>query len=443
LRSLEDFRATLTRMSNPALLAATEAARRLRDGRLSAATLLEATLDLIAEREPTVRAFAWLDADRARRAAARSDAARRAGHPVGRLAGLTLGVKDVLDTADLPSQYGSPIWSGHRPRADAAAVGLFRRAGAIVIGKTVTTEFATRHPGPTSNPANPAHTPGGSSSGSAAGAAAGFFHAGIGTQTAGSIIRPAAFCGAVGFKPSFGTLHRAGMKVMSESLDTIGVIARSVGDCALFVGAATGRDPGVPETPPGRAPRLAVTLGPAAADATDAARTVFDAAVRAAAARGASITALELPPACVDAFERHATVMNAESADALAWERDHAAALLSPGLRERMDWGAARPRAELDAGRASFSAARAAFADAMAPYDALLTLPAPGEAPAGLGWTGDPAFNTLWTLLHGPCVTVPAGSGPLGLPLGVQIVAPVGQDSAALAWAEWLVQALV
>jgi len=429
-------------MSNLALLPATEAASRLRDGRITATALLEATLSLIAEREPTVRAFAWLDADRARAAAARSDAARRAGRELGPLAGLTLGVKDVLDTVDLPSQYGSPIWSGHRPRADAAAVALFRRAGAIVIGKTVTTEFATRHPGPTSNPANPAHTPGGSSSGSAAGAAAGFFHAGIGTQTAGSIIRPAAFCGAVGYKPSFGTLHRAGMKVMSESLDTIGVIARSVGDCALFVGAAAGRDFGAWATPPDRAPRFAVTLGPAAADATDAARAVLDQAVRAAAARGATITPFDLPVACVDAFERHTTVMNAESADALAWERDHAAALLSPGLRERMDWGAARSPAELDAGRASFAAARAAFADAMAPYDALLTLPAPGEAPAGLGWTGDPSFNTLWTLLHGPCVTVPAGAGPLGLPLGVQLVTPSGQDAAALGWAEWLVRAL-
>lgn len=428
-------------MSNPALLSATEAARRLRDGRLTAMALLEATLGVIAEREPMVRAFAWLDAERARQAASRSDAARRAGRPGGPLAGLTLGVKDVLDTADLPSQYGSPIWSGHRPRADAAAVALFRRAGAIVIGKTVTTEFATRHPGPTSNPANPAHTPGGSSSGSAAGAAAGFFHAGIGTQTAGSIIRPAAFCGAVGYKPSFGTLHRAGMKVMSESLDTIGVIARSVGDCALFVGAAAGRDLGAPETPPGRPPRLAVTLGPAAAEATDAARTVLDRTVRAAASRGASVTEFVLPPACVDAFERHAVVMNAESAEALAWERDHAATLLSPGLRERMDWGAARSPAELDAGRASFAAARAAFADAIAPFDAVLTLPAPGEAPVGLGWTGDPAFNTLWTLLHVPCVTVPAGSGPLGLPLGVQVVAPIGQDTAALTWAEWLVRA--
>jgi len=429
-------------MSNPALLPATEAASRLRDGRLTAVALLEATLSVIAEREPVVRAFAWLDADGARQAAARSDAARRAGHPGGPLAGLTLGVKDVLDTADLPSQYGSPIWSGHRPRTDAAAVALFRRAGAIVIGKTVTTEFATRHPGPTSNPANPAHTPGGSSSGSAAGAVAGFFHAGIGTQTAGSIIRPAAFCGAVGYKPSFGTLHRAGMKVMSESLDTIGVIARSAADCALFVGAAAGRDFGAWAPPPDRAPRLAVTLEPAPADATDAARVVLDQAVRAAAARGATITRFDLPRACIDAFERHATVMNAESADALAWERDHAAALLSSGLRERMDWGATRSRDEVDAGRASFAAARAAFADAMAPYDALLTLPAPGEAPVGLGWTGDPSFNTLWTLLHGPCLTVPVGVGPLGLPLGVQLVAPMGQDTAALGWAEWLARAL-
>jgi Asp-tRNA(Asn)/Glu-tRNA(Gln) amidotransferase A subunit family amidase len=193
-------------MTELADLPATEAVRRLRDGSLTAAALTEALLDRIAAREPGIRAFAWLDPALARRRAAALDAARAAGRPSGPLHGLALGVKDVLDTADQPSQYGSPIWAGHRPRTDSACVALGRRAGAIVLGKTVTTEFATRHPGPTANPANPAHTPGGSSSGSAAGAAAGFFHAGFGTQTAGSIIRPAAFCGAVGFKPSLGTL---------------------------------------------------------------------------------------------------------------------------------------------------------------------------------------------------------------------------------------------
>jgi Asp-tRNA(Asn)/Glu-tRNA(Gln) amidotransferase A subunit family amidase len=438
---------SLSRMSSssshPADLPATEAARRLRDGTLTATALMEGLLDRVAAREPVVRAFAWLDPAQARRAAARADADAAAGRARGPLHGLAFGVKDVLDTDDMPAQYGSPIWAGHRPRADAACVALARRAGAIAIGKTVTTEFATRHPGPTTNPHNPAHTPGGSSSGSAAGAAAGFFHAGYATQTGGSVIRPAAFCGTVGFKPSFGMFHRGGMKVCSESLDTIGVIARTVGDCALFAAGATGRELGEPEaTPPGRAPRLALCIGPTADLAAPETRALLDRAASAAARAGAAVTPLELPPAVMAGLAAHATVMNGETAEALAWELDHAAAQLSPVLRERMAEGRAYGPAALDAARAAFAAARAAFADAVAPFDAILTPSAPGEAPEGLGWTGDPAFNSLWTLLHLPCVTVPAGTGPKGLPLGVQIVAPFGSDREALAWAEWVRRAV-
>jgi Asp-tRNA(Asn)/Glu-tRNA(Gln) amidotransferase A subunit family amidase len=429
-------------MSDPSLLSATSAIRKLRDGDLSASDLTEALLARIAAREPDLRAFAWHDPAAARRAAARADAARRAGRRTGPLHGLAFGIKDVLDTADMPSQYGSPIWAGHRPRGDAAAVALARRAGAIALGKTVTTEFATRHPGPTTNPRNPAHTPGGSSSGSAAGAAAGFFHAGLGTQTAGSIIRPAAFCGAVGFKPSFGTLHRGGMKVMSESLDTIGVIARSVGDCALFMAGLTGRDDlGDAEARPGTAPRLGLCLGPTADQAAPETLALLDRVAAAAGKAGATVTPLRLPSVMDAAVEAHPAVMNMESAQALAWELDHAAAQISPVLRERMEWARSQPPAKLDEARRAFAAARAAFVDAMAPFDALLTPSAPGEAPEGLGWTGDPAFNSLWTLLHVPCVTVPAGEGPKGLPLGVQVVAAFGKDREALTWAEWLRQA--
>lgn len=425
-------------MSDPSLLPATAAARRLADGVLSAADLAEAFLARVAAREPEVRAFVWHDAAAVRRAAERADAARRAGRPSGPLHGLLFGVKDVLDTADMPSQYGSPIWAGHRPRADASAVALARRAGAIAAGKTVTTEFATRHPGPTANPRNPAHTPGGSSSGSAAGAAAGFFHAGFGTQTAGSVIRPAAFCGAVGFKPSFGALHRGGMKVMSESLDTIGLIAGSVGDCALFMAGLTGHDHGDPDARPDAAPRLGVCLGPTADQAAPETLALIERVAAAAGKAGAAVAELRLPSVMDQAMEAHPVVMNMESAHALAWELDNAAAQISPVLRERMDWARSRPPAALDEARRAFAAARAAFADAVAPFDALLTPSAPGEAPEGLGWTGDPAFNSLWTLLHVPCVTVPAGEGPKGLPLGVQIVTGFGRDRAALAWAEWV-----
>ncbi|MGA9866658.1 MAG: amidase, partial [Acetobacteraceae bacterium] len=207
-------------MSDPSRLTATEAAARIRDGRLRSDALMEACLDRIAAREPAVGAFAWFDAATARRVGG-------AALP-GPLHGLPLGVKDVLDTADMPSQYGSPIWEGWRPKADAAAVAWARQAGAVVAGKTVTTEFATRKPGRTANPHKLAHTPGGSSSGSAAGVADFFFPFAFGTQTAGSVIRPAAYCGVVGYKPSFGLISRIGMKVMADSLDTVGVMARSV-----------------------------------------------------------------------------------------------------------------------------------------------------------------------------------------------------------------------
>jgi Asp-tRNA(Asn)/Glu-tRNA(Gln) amidotransferase A subunit family amidase len=421
-------------MTDPADLTATEALAAIHAGRLSAAALTEACLDRIAAREATIRAFAWLDPAQARRAAL-------AAGP-GPLAGIPLGVKDVIDTADMPAQYGSPAWAGHRPRADAACVAAARAAGAVILGKTVTTEFATRHPGPTANPANPAHTPGGSSSGSAAGVAAGFFPLAFGTQTAGSILRPAAYCGVVGFKPTCGTLHRAGMKVMSESLDTIGVMARSLADCALAMAALTGGDYGDPEARAARPPRLALVMGPSADQAAPETLALMDRAAAACRRAGATVTPLALPPVLDAAYAAHPCVMNAESAQALGWELAQARAQISPVLQERMDWGRAQGAAALAAGRAAFAAARAAFPAAIEGFDAVITPAAPGEAPEGLHWTGDPAFNSLWTLLHGPCVSIPAGHGPRGLPLGLQLAGRIGEDAAVLATAAWVRAAL-
>ncbi|MBR0643950.1 amidase [Plastoroseomonas hellenica] len=425
-------------MTSPTSLSVAEAVRRVRAGTLTATALAEAYLNRIAADEPRIRAFAWLDPALVRRQAAAVDA----GTKLGALAGIPFAIKDVIDTADQPSQYGSPIWAGWRPRSDAAAVAAARKAGAVIIGKTVTTEFATRHPGPTANPHNTAHTPGGSSSGSAAGIAAGFFPLAFGTQTSGSIIRPAAFCGVTGFKPSYGTLHRAGMKVMSESLDTIGVMARDVADCALAMAALTGLDHGDPAAKPGRAPRLALILEPAAADAAPETLALIDRAAEACRRAGAVVEAVRLPEAVLAGYAAHPAVMNGESAEALGWELAHARAQISPTLRDRMDEGRAQPAAALLAGRRAFAAARAAFPAAIEGYDAVLTASAPGEAPEGLGWTGDPAFNWLWTLLHGPCVTVPAGTGPKRLPLGLQIVGRIGEDRETLAWAEWVRQAV-
>lgn len=410
-------------MTDIADLTATQTLARIAAGSLSHAAVAEALAARIAAREPVVRAFVHLNA-------------RPAAGP-GPLHGAFFGVKDVLDTADMPSQYGNAIWEGWQPRADAACVALAKRAGGTVMGKTVTTEFATRFPGPTTNPHNAGHTPGGSSSGSAAGVAAGFFHIGFGTQTAGSIIRPAAYCGVVGFKPSFGALHRIGMKVMSESLDTIGVMARSVADCALAMGAMTGLDHGNPDARAPRPPRLALCH----ATTTETAG-LMDGVAAAARRAGAEVVPLTLPAIFDAALAAHAWVMNMESVQALTWEFMTAPEKLSATLRERLADAQGAPAQKLVEAREAFYAAQDAFAEAIAGFDAVLTPAAPGEAPAGIHNTGEPTFNSLWTLLHTPCVTVPVGQGPQGLPLGAQIVTPRGQDAACLMWGEWLRQAV-
>jgi Asp-tRNA(Asn)/Glu-tRNA(Gln) amidotransferase A subunit family amidase len=426
-------------MADEQQLTATEAGRRLRNGRVTAAALMAAYLDRIAERETMVHAFAFLDTAAAMQAAEQAD---RRG-PTGVLHGLPIGVKDVLDTADMPTAYGSPIWSGHRPRADAAAVALARAAGALILGKTMTTEFAGSHPGPTTNPANPAHTPGGSSSGSAAAVADGFCPLAFGTQTAGSVIRPAAFCGVVGYKPSFGMIHRAGMKVMSESLDTIGALARTVADCALLISAVAGVDLGNPDIKPDRTPRLALCLGPLADRAAPETLVLLEQASAAARAAGARVEPLQLSSEVAAAASAHAIVMYGETARALAWELAQMRPLVSAALSDKVDWALAQPAGLLAAARATFASARAALVRDLHGFDAILTPSASGEAPKGLASTGDPAFNLLWTALHAPCVTVPAGTGPRGLPLGVQIVARPGEDREALAWAEWVRSAVV
>ena len=421
-------------MSDPSRLTATEAAARIRDGRLRTEALMEACLDRIAAREPAVGAFAWFDAAMARRAGA-------AALP-GPLHGLPLGVKDVLDTADMPSQYGSPIWEGWRPKADAAAVAWARQAGAVVAGKTVTTEFATRKPGRTANPRSLAHTPGGSSSGSAAGVADFFFPFAFGTQTAGSVIRPAAFCGIVGYKPSFGLISRIGMKVMADSLDTVGVLARSVADCALLAGAVSGRDLGDPDRRTERAPRVGVCRSPTWEAAGPETQALLANVAGILAGVGATVSDRELPADYAALKEAHPIVMNAESARALGWELATARGQISEGLLERMEFGLRQSSEALAAAYATFHRTQEEFAAATEGLDVLLTPAAPGEAPAGLEWTGDPAFNFIWTSLHVPCVTVPAGNGPNGLPLGIQVVGRRGEDRAVLAWANWVAEAL-
>ena len=419
-------------MADPAALTATDAARAIQSGTLAPAALTEACLDRLAAREAVVRAMAYVDPAQARAAVPR----------LGPLHGLPIGVKDVIDTADMPSEYNSAIWRGHRPRADAACVAWAKAAGAVVLGKTVTTEFATRTPGPTTNPHDPSRTPGGSSSGSAAGVAAGFFPLAFGTQTAGSVIRPAAYCGVVGFKPSFGLINRMGMKLMSDRLDTVGVMARSAADCALFAGAVSGRDLGDPDARPSSSPRIGLCRSPVWDRAAPETVALFEEIAGPLARAGASVRDFDLPPE-FDALEAaHAVIMNGESARAMGWEMCTARDQLSPALRERLEWGLAQPEAAIIESQALFRFLQDRFENMLGDLDILVTPAAPGEAPVGLAWTGDAAFNFIWTSLHVPCVTVPAGTGPNGMPLGVQVVAPRGRDREALAWAAWVADAL-
>ena len=419
-------------MADPAALTATDAARAMKAGTLTPAALLEACLDRLAAREAVVQAMAFLDPAQARTTAP----------PPGPLHGLPVGVKDVIDTADMPSEYNSAIWRGHRPRADAACVAWAKAAGAVMLGKTVTTEFATRTPGPTTNPHDPSRTPGGSSSGSAAGVAAGFFPLAFGTQTAGSVIRPAAYCGVVGFKPSFGLINRMGMKLMSDRLDTVGVMARSVADCALFAGAVSGRDLGDPDARAPSGPRVGLCRTPVWDRAEPETVALFEGIAGPLARAGAEVRDFALPSE-FDALEAaHAVIMNHESARAMGWEMCTARDQISPALRERLEWGLAQPEAAIIESHALFRYLQDRFEDMLGGLDILLTPAAPGEAPVGLAWTGDAAFNFIWTSLHVPCVTVPAGVGPHGMPLGVQIVAPRGRDREALAWAAWVASAL-
>ncbi len=355
----------------------------------------------------------------------------------GSLAGIAVGIKDVFDTYDMPTGYGSAIYENHKPVADASVVSMLRRAGATIAGKTVTTEFAWFAPGPTRNPHNPAHTPGGSSSGSAAGVAAGFFPAAIGTQTGGSIIRPAAFCGVAGYKPSFRLFPTIGMKQFSWSLDTVGFFAASVADAAFVAAACSGRDLGVDQADQ-TVPRFGIYRSPIddqmAPDMADALQKATSIAKEA----GASVTDVVPPEPLEKARDAHAPIQDFEAALSLADEHMRSPALLSAKLRDHLDAAAHITPETYDNARRTANHARKASRDLFSTCDALLLPSAPGTAPETLASTGDSVFNRLWTLLGMPCVSVAGLTGDNGLPLGLQIIAPFGQDKRALQAAHWL-----
>lgn len=417
-------------------LSARDAAQRIADGALTAEALTRACLERVAAREGVVGAWAHVDADHAlAEARARDQSTRR-----GALQGIPIGVKDIMDTSDLPTGYGSRAYHGHRPRADAACVALARAAGAVVLGKTVTTEFAAMSAGKTRNPHNPGHTPGGSSSGSAAAVADFMVPLAFGTQTAGSIIRPASFCGVVGYKPSFGLVATAGTKPLSPSLDTIGGFARSVADIAFFIAALADRPDLVSNEPKSR-PRLGI-YHPQPWDAAQPATiAALDAARRRLERAGATIADRPVFPAFDRLVAAQLTIMNHEAARNLAWERLNRTNEIMPRTASLLEEGLAVTAAAYDEARRYAASARAQAAPFFGEFDAMLVPAAPGEAPPA-ATTGDPVFNRPWTLLHLPCVTLPAHRGEAGLPVGIQLVGHPGDDSRLLAIARFAEAAL-
>ena len=428
-----------TLLSQPAnQLDALQAAALIRRGELSAVDLMRACLDRIAEREPAVHAFVQLDRDAALAQAHRADA----GPVRGLLHGLPMGVKDLFDTCDFATVYGAPaVYSGHRPLADAAAVALCREAGALVIGKTVTTEFATQYPGPTRNPHRLAHTPGGSSSGSAAAVADHMLPLALGTQTAGSLIRPAAYCGVVGFKPSLGRVSRAGVKSGSESLDTVGALARSVRDAALLGAVLTGDERLVRWDTPATL-KLGLCRTPAWPEADADIQQAWASAVAVLAPLAAHCAELILPEDFASLVQLQKDLMNHETARALTHERVHHRAQLSAPLRALLDAGMAIS-GEVHAANLARTKGWRRRSDALfGECDVLLAPSTTGAAPNGLESTGDPLFCRSWTLLGLPCIHLPFARNPQGLPVGLQLVGRFGDDHRLLASAQWVYERL-
>ena len=404
----------------------------VRQKRWSAAAVMRSHAQRIAEREPEVRAWEQLDLDRAMREAERADASPSADRRP--LEGAPIAIKDIIDVAGVPTRYGSPIYASTAPATESAeCVQALERAGAIILGKTVTTEFAYYTPGKTRNPWNAKHTPGGSSMGSAAGVACGMAAGALGTQTNGSVIRPAAFCGIVGYKPSYGTVPNHGTLDPWPTLDHTGVFARHVGDAALLASVITAAgtvNPGV--LLPGHPLKLALVRSPVWDLADGAQKEMLESNATALRHAGAKIENRELPPSFDRAHRVHRTIMAYEGARHFRDLQQRFQHFMSARFNELLDQGAAIGEPAYQEALGAAAALRQDFAAFIASYDAIITPPATGEAPATLEETGNPAFCTLWTLLGVPAITIPVGLGPAGLPLGLQIVGAHLRDDVVL-----------
>jgi Asp-tRNA(Asn)/Glu-tRNA(Gln) amidotransferase A subunit family amidase len=405
-----------------------EIQRRIEQGGLSPQAAIAQSLEAIEESDKTIGAFVRHDT-----------AARASDH--GPLRGIAVGIKDNIDTVDFPTEIGSSIYRGWQPRADAPVVVALKAAGATIIGKTTTTAFASSDPTATLNPHNHGHTPGGSSAGSAAAVGAGMIPLALGTQTGGSVIRPASFCGAAAIKPSYRMLPAIGVKCYSWTLDTVGLFAAGVEDLARGLSAITGRAELLPQAAVST-PRIGIVTqdfaGVPDATGAEALRIATAAAERA----GASVRTLSPPGIVAEAWRIHPVVQEFEAHQALAWEYRTQYDAMAPRLRGRLDKSKGTTPGAYDEAIRIASKARHALAAMFDDVDVLLTFSAPGAAPKGLGSTGDARFNSLWTLMGVPCVNVPAYIAEGGLPVGVQVIARYGNDAGALAAARFVEGAL-
>jgi Asp-tRNA(Asn)/Glu-tRNA(Gln) amidotransferase A subunit family amidase len=413
------------------------AQKKIAQGVFTPTDYLNACLDRIAGREADVGAFTYIARESALAQASSADARQGSGV----LHGIPIAIKDIVDTHDMPTEHGSPIYKGSVPPADAACVAMLRRAGAIILGKTVTPEFAAVTPGRTANPHNIKHTPGGSSSGSAAAVADFMVPAAIGTQTVGSTIRPASYCGVVGFMPSHQILPVQGVKVQAGSLDNLGILTRSVADVALVANAILGCD-GLQAEPLASPPRVGFCPSPHWPQAQDPTRQVMAEAAALLRKAGATIEDVDLPASFDDALTAHWTILAFEFARAMAFEYHAHLALLSPKLVELLNRGFATPFADYLEACAIAAARRREFAAIIAGYDVLLTPAAAGEAPEGLLGPSDLLFQRFWTVLHVPAITLPGFTGPHNLPIGIQLIGARLADSKLLRSAAWVERAM-